>query len=132
MRYENQNKHSKLDVHDAAVILKAMQGESNAAGEPGGNDGMPGEIQPQPAGAAAVQTTAEPKSEPEPVEQLYKRVSEDEIGEIKAQSKNGSQYYVLIEGEIKLLRLKRGKENTAKFELDDDFIEVSYDCVYMN
>lgn len=26
MRYENQNKHSKLDVHDAAVILNAMLG----------------------------------------------------------------------------------------------------------
>ena len=31
MRYENQNKHSKLDVHDAAVILKAMLGP-NASG----------------------------------------------------------------------------------------------------
>ncbi len=43
MRYENQNMHSKLDVHDALVILNAMLGAHPAGPNPdGGNPGSGG------------------------------------------------------------------------------------------
>lgn len=46
MRYDNQRVHSKLDAHDAAVILKAMLGPSNAdggkSGQECGNEGNGG------------------------------------------------------------------------------------------
>lgn len=48
MRYENQKYHGKLDVHDAAVILKALLGAHPAGPNPDGGNPGPGGVNNTP------------------------------------------------------------------------------------
>lgn len=146
LSYGNRRHHSMLDTYDASVVLKAMLGELNAAGEPGDNDGMPGEIQTQPAGAAAVQTTAEPKSEPEPVEKQptvsdthtgmsaaykdYVQISAIDVEQMRSNQSNG-KYLVKIGDQWKELDFARSiDEKNGRFRDGNRFVTIPYELVF--
>ena len=129
LSYGNRRHHALLDAYDAAIILNAMLGDAL-------NEGNGGQKHDAPAPEAPPAPEKAPVSEQPPAPQVlaapeYERVSEEEIMDIRAGKYDDSKSYrVLVNGEYKELMLKRGKTKSARFHLDDAFVEVAYDCVF--
>lgn len=71
-------------------------------------------------------------NQPTGPKKAYKQIDDSELEDMKAgllDDKN-LPYSVLVGAEYKLLTLKRGKEQSARFNLGDDVIEVPYSCVF--
>ena len=81
---------------------------------------------------AAVILNAMLGKQPTGPKKAYKQIDDSELEDMKAgllDDKN-LPYSVLVGAEYKLLTLKRGKEQSARFNLGDDVIEVPYSCVF--